>query len=261
MTKAVFLKTVSVTLAAAAIALAAVGCSSDSGSSGSSSKGLEANLEYAKAKVADYSHNQKRSATLFADEIYSKANAAAMMIDGEATDEDFEKTVRCLYLDGITVADENRKVVASCPKGEEGKSLKELGDKKIFTNVVSNISYKQMTDPVYDESTGLYSVMASVKRSDGTGAVIIELSTDEYADVCGANLAEKCGNNTVIIKDGAVLSSTLSGVNPADDPEKLGITDADSFTLTVEGKEYQCMSTKAGSKMEGLFTVVCAEPK
>lgn len=248
----------------AAVAMAAAvlaGCSAGA----EASKGLDAALDYAKAKVSDFAGNQKRTASLFTNEMYAKANAAALMITDKTTDEDFETIARYLSLDSITVADETKTIVASYPDGEKGKKLKELDGKKVFSNVVTNISFKQMTDPVYDEASGTYTVMAGVKRSDGTGVVIAEISTDEYADVCGSNLAEKCGPNVIIINDGAVISSTLSGVNSGAAQEDIGVSDeeiqSESFSLTADGQEYQCKAATAGNKMTGAYTIVCAQPK
>ena len=227
---------------------------------GGVSKGLAANAEYAKDKVSDFSHYQKRNVALFADELFSKANTAAMLITDKTTDEDYEKIARNLSLDSITVADETRTVIASYPEGEKDKNLKDLEDKKMFAGIVRNIADKDMSEPVYDEESGKYSVMAGVKRTDGTGVVIIGLKTDDYADVNGDNLAEKCGNNMIVLKDGVVISSTLNGVLKSDTLEIVKLKEddlnKDSFTFTCDGTAYI-----AKAVTDGDYTVICAEPQ
>ena len=117
-----------------------------------------------------------------------------------------------------------------------------------------------MTDPVYIAEDNTYSLLAGVKRTDGTGVVIIGLKTDEYADVNGDNLAEKCGNNMIILKDNAVVSSTVQGVVKSDAPDIINLTEddlkKDSVSFTSDGKSYT-----AKVATEGDYTIICAEPK
>lgn len=243
-------------LAALLPAGALAGCS---GGAQSSSADLDDELAYATARVYDFSHFGTRNFALFSDRVFAKANAAAMMLSGDVTDEELEKIARCLYLDSVTVADDSRTVIASYPDDDEGRSLKEIDGKNEFMGVVKNNVTKQMSDPAPAAESGLYSVMAGVKRTDGTGAVIIALTTDEYADVSGENLAEKCGCNTVILKDGAVLSSTLNGVSAGDTADELGVTEADlaagEFTLTADSVSCRCKAADVER-----YTVICAEP-
>lgn len=226
----------------------------------SGSKGLSANRDYAKEKITDFSRSQRRDLAVFANEIFQKASAAAMMITDNTTAEDFEKIALYLSLDSITVADETRTVTASYPEGEKGKNLKDLENKNTFAKIVRDICDKMMTDPVYDEETGQYHLYAGVKRSDGTGAVIVGLYTDDYADVCGDTLAEKCGNNMIVLKDGTVISSTLDGVVKSDTLDIVNLTEddlkKDSFGFTSDGTGYNALSATADD-----YTVICAEPK
>lgn len=248
-------KSLALVLSAILIALSLAAC----GSSASASTGLKAALGYASEKVSDFSHYQRRNAAFFANDIFSRATAAAMMIRDDTAEEDLETIAHCLSLDSITVADETRTVVASYPAGEAEKSLKELEDKTIFSQIVRNIADKEMTDPVSGADGGTYSLLAGVKRSDGTGVVIIGVTTEDYADVCGDTIAEKCGVNTIVLRDDTVISSTLVGVNAQDTAQTLGISDEDmqkeSFTLTVGDARYLCLSASAGD-----YTVICAEP-
>lgn len=244
-------KVFTLVLAAALIGAILAGCAS---------KGLSADLDYAKEKISDFSHYKKRNTAKFADEIFSKANIAAMMITDDTTDEDYEKIAKNLSLDGITVADETRTVVASYPEGEKEKNLKDLDDKKVFAGIVRNIADKDMTDPVWDEESGAYSLMAGVKRTDGTGVVIITLKTADYAGVIGDDLAEKCGNNVIVLKGEEVISSTVDGVVKSDTLDAIGLTADDvkkeSFSFSADSKSYNAVSAT-----EGDYTVICAEPQ
>ena len=170
-----------------------------------------------------------------------------------------EKAARYLFLDSITVADENGKVVASYPEGEAGKSIKELGDKAYFNRVVKGVVVKTMTDPVLQDD-GTYTVMAGVSRADGSGAVVVGFTTDEYTKVNGADVAKTCGVNTVVLKDGAVISSTLDGVKAGDSLDALGVKaddlTKDSFTMKVGDASYTCKAAAIDN-----YNVICAEPK
>ena len=150
----IFSKSVAFALAVLLAAIMLGGCAaSDSGSS--PSKGLDADLTYAQARVSDFSHFEIRSAALFSEQAFSKANAAAMMASGRDSAEDFERIVRFLGLDSITVADENGVIVASYPDDETGKRLKDTTEKKGFSSIVSNNTTKQTTDPVETEDGSL----------------------------------------------------------------------------------------------------------
>ena len=240
--------------AALVVAVSAAGCQG----AASASKGLDAALEYAGAKVSDYSSAKIRLSGIFSDETYCRANAAAMLVKADSTAEDFENIARYLLLDSITVADENGVITASYPEGDAGKKLKETEDRKTFNRICKGQTVKTMTDPVKGDEG--YAILAGVPRVDGAGAVIIGFTSDEYADVTGENLAEKCGVNTIVLSEGAVLSSTLDKAEAGAALDSLGVKAEDlekgSFSMTVDGKSYDCKSKTADE-----LTVICAEPK
>ena len=243
---------------AAAIVMLIASLSACGGSNNSaSSKCLDADLAYALEKVSDFSHFEIRNSATFSEDAFSKANAAAMMISGRDSAEDLEKIVRFLKLDSLTVADETGVIIAACPDGEVGKRLKET-DKKSFGSIVKNITTKQMDLPALKED-GSYGILAGVKREDGTGAVVVGFTSDSYADICGETLAEKCGNNTVVIKDDLVFSSTFAGASYGTDTTAVGmgpdVLEKGSFGLTFDGNEYSCKCAVTGA-----YTVVCVEP-
>lgn len=222
------------------------------------SKELDSALEKAQTTVTDFASGQRRNAAIFTHSLFEKAHEAAEKIGEETSSDKLKEVCEELALDSVTVADENKIVTASYPQDEVGKKLKEIEEKKMFSAIASNNAIEMISDPELDTESGAYRYLIGVKRADGTGVVITELKTAEYAEVCGANLAEKCGENTVILKDGEVLSSTLEGVKTGDAVDTLGISSEDlekgSFTATVSGKSYTCKAAVSGD-----YTVICAE--
>ncbi len=253
-------KTLCLAAAAALSVTAFAGCGAGgNAAASSSSKGFDAAFDYAKSQVSSYSSMQSRYSAVFADEAFSKANATAMLLDGKTAQEDLEKAARYLFLDSITVCDETGKVVASYPEGEAGKSIKEISDKAYFNRVVKGVVVKTMTDPVLQDDC-TYTVMTGVTRADGSGAVVIGFTTDEYTKVNGADVAKSCGVNTVVLKDGAVISATLDGVKAGDVLDTLGVKTDDvtkgSFDMKVGDASYSCKAATIDN-----YIVICAEPK
>lgn len=245
----------------AAVSLAGCGSSSDNSSGSASSKALDANFEFAKGKVSDYSSSQTRMSGIFSDKVFSTANAAAMMINAKSTKEDLEKIARYLFLDSISVVDEKGDITACYPETEKGKNLKNLKDKQLFNRVVKGIVVKTMTDPVPVEGSSEYIVTAGVSRADGVaGAVIVSYKTDDYDDVTGKNLADKCGANTIVVYENAVLSSTLEQAKEGDPTDMLGVSadsiEKGSFSMKVDNASYNCKSVVIDD-----YTLICAEPK
>lgn len=255
MNKLVFKKVLTAAAASALAVAMLAGCSG-----GGASKGLEASYNYAEKQVKDYSNNSARISAVFSDKAFSTANAAKMMINAKTTAEDLEAIARVLFLDSITVADENSKVVLSYPKGEEGKSLKEIKEKQTFNRIVKGIVVKTMSDPVKVDGTDEYAVLVGVTGPEDKGAVIVGFKTSEYAAVTGEKLADDCGVNTVALKDGTIISTTMDGVEVGKGLDSLGVKEDDmkngSFTMTVGDAKYQC---KAGTVDNYQF--ISAEPQ
>lgn len=222
------------------------------------SKEATAALEKAQTTVTEFARNQRRNGAIFTHSIFEKANEAAEKIGDDYSTDNLKKVAEELTLDSITVADENKEILGSYPQDEVGKKLKEIEDKKMFSSIASNNAIEMISDPVFDEESGKYVFMAGVHRADGTGVVIIELKSDEYASVCGADLAGQLGENIVIVKDGVVISSSLEGVKPINTYNDLGITDDDlakgSFGINVNGQQYKCVSAQSGD-----YYIICAE--
>lgn len=234
-------------LAAAAISASMVlgGCSG-----GGSDAALDSMLEAAKAKVTDFESSGARIEFKFADEVFSKAFVAAMCLGEKPDEEKMQSVAKYLYLDSITVADENGIVTASYPDGEKGKKLKEIDGKKELNRIVRGMSYKKMTTPEATDD-GNYTLFAGVPGAEGKGAVVIGITSSDYADVTGGSLAEKCGVNTIIADKDGVISSTLDGVEAGKTLDEIGVKDSDissgTFTLKAGDKSYTCKAEKTDS--------------
>lgn len=247
------LSVISLALAVLMIAAALSGC-------GGTDSTLKANKDYAADVISDF--NSKSSATelYFANDAFSKAKTAAMMYKPGISDEDMEKIAKSIMLTSITVADAKGNIVACYPKGAEKGKLKDSKDKFSFYKVAKGISEKAINDnPPYNAETNTYAIFAGVKRVDADGAVVVGYDSADYAKVTGIDLANSCGANAVVIKEGKVLSSTLDGIERDKSLDDIGISEddlkKDSFTFKTGDKSYNALSAKNGD-----LTVICASP-
>ena len=169
-----------------------------------------------------------------------------------------KKVVTDLALESLTITDEKGDVTVSYPEGDAGKNIKELPDRAIFNKIVKGISDKYMKDPEYNADKKSYYVLAGVKKEDG-GVSVIGYYDESYAAVCGGDLAEKCGDNTVIVSKDKVISSSLDGVEAGASLEDIGVKSGDlkkdSFELTVKDKKYN-----AAAVTKGDITAIVAIP-
>lgn len=227
------------------------------GCSSSSSSVLSSNKDYALKVVSDFSSKSKANEFEFSDKAFAKANLVAMMFKSDTTAEEMQELARNLFLSSITVTNDKGEIVASYPEGAESGKIKESKDKSMFNKIVKGISEKLMNDPAYNADADNYSVLAGVTRKDEGGAVIVGFDTTDYSSVTGSDLAKSCGANAVVIKDDAVISSTLDGVGVNTKLEDYGVSSddlsKDSFTIKTDDKSY---TATAGTK--GDYTVICA---
>ncbi len=255
-------------LAAAAVmavtALAGCGAGGSAGGDTGGSKALDTALEEAEPKVKDYAENQQRYSGLFFDKMLKTAGEAAKLVNADSSQDDLKNAVEKLKLDSVTVANERGLIVACYPEDEKGKKLKDLEDKQAFYRISRNLAVKLVKDPVPVEGTKEYTVLAGVAGDkvddNGSYAIVVSLRTDEYNKVTGADIAESCAENTLVLSEGKVISSSMENAKVGSTTEELGIKDADvekgSFSLTVGGTSYNCK----GKVIED-YTLICAEKK
>ena len=236
--------------------------SSSSGGSGEASKGSYSTLDDGKAAakkcIAEYESGKNAAVFAFADKAYSKAKDAAEKVNADSSADDVEKAVKELGLERLDITDDKGTVVACYPEADKDKSIKEISDIAVFNKVVKGISDKYMKDPEYNAEKETYYVLAGVKKDDG-GVAVIGYNDPSYAAVCGGDLAEKCGDNTIVLSKGKVISSSLDGVSVGASLEEIGIKSddlkKDSFELTVKDKKYT-----AAAVTKGDITAVAAVP-
>lgn len=240
-------------MAAGLIAVTSLaGCGAGSGSNSA----LNANKDYATKVIVKYNSDASASEFEFSDEAFSRGNLVAMMFKPGMSAEDMQKIARNLFLKSFIITDEKGTVVACYPEGAVSGKVKDSQEYATFHKVVKGVAEKLMDDPVRNDD-GTYGIKAGVKRSDADGAVIVSFDSKDYADIAGDNLAEKCGANAIVVKDGKILSSTLDGVEAGKSLEDIGISkdnlSKDIFTFKAGDKTYTAVAS-----INGDLTVICA---
>lgn len=213
-------------------------------------------LDYAKSKVEEYVNWQTKYNAEFYDEVYAKAYMAALSFSPKKTEEELGTIARYLFVDSITVTDAEGKIISEYPKANMGKNIGDIDKFVKFKSILKWVCPKCNTDIVKDKETGEYAMALGVQRSDDGGCVIVELKTDAYAKVDGSDLAEKCGPNVIIAKDGVIISTNFSDFKEGDKLEDHGVSDSDikagSFTIGEE-------KTNCSAATVDNFTVICAK--
>lgn len=217
----------------------------------------EARIDAAVTTVKDYSSNKSRLSFEFYDKIYSKAGYVASQVDDTPTEQELSSLAKGLELDSIIVVDENGNCTAAYPEGQRVKNIRKNSDLSTFMKVVKGLSYKLSTVPKpVEDSENEFLIYAGIRPSDRQGAVIVAATVDNYNEIIGADLAEKCGYDIVITEDKAVVSSSVKGVDPSDiSAESLAKGTEVSFgdktysikSETVDEYTVYCLSEKGSS--------------
>ena len=243
----------SIVLAVLMIAAALSGCSG-------ASSALKDTKEKATKVISDYNSKFNSTQLDFANEAFAKGENAAKAFKPGLSDAELEKIAKDNGLTSITVSDAKGNIVACYPKDAEKGKLKDTKDKVGFTKIAKGITEKMMNeDPPYNAETKTYAILAGVKRVDADGAVVVGFDSADYAKVSGINLADECGDNTVVIKDDKVISSNIDGIELDKTLEDIGISKddlkKDSFTFKAGDKSYNAVATTSGG-----LTAICASP-
>ena len=170
-------------------------------------------LDDAKAQLTEYSDNYNYTKFEFMNSLFEKANVIASSDD---------KKVGTNFLD-----DETTKQFKANLKGMKVKSISE--------------------PTAVEGEDGVYNLMACVARTEG-GIVIIDTNTSDYSAVIGADIAKSCKGDTIIVKNGEVVSTNM---NLGDNGLKsAGITDemvrSENFNVTIDGTTYSLSSMPSG---------------
>ena len=119
---------------------------------------------------------------------------------------------------------------------------------KQFKANLKGMKVKSISEPTAVEGEdGVYNLMACVARTEG-GIVIIDTNTSDYSAVIGADIAKSCKGDTIIVKNGEVVSTNM---NLGDNGLKsAGITDemirSENFNVTIDGTTYSLSSMPSG---------------
>lgn len=222
---------------------------------GCSSSESDKDLKYAKSKVEDFVEWQQKYNAEFYDEVYSKAYLAALSFTPQKTEEDMQKLARYLYVDSITVTDADGKIIADYPSKNKGKNINDIDEYIKYMGILKWVCPRCATDVVKNKD-GEYEMTLGVQRDEG-GCVIVSLKTDAYAKVDGSDLAEQCGPNTTIAKDGVIISTNFIDWKAGDKLEDYGISDSDikagSFTMGENKANY------SAATVDNYTIIVCRE--
>lgn len=211
-------------------------------------------LKDAKNAVSEFVSNESYNNYAFMDGLFAKANIVSVCAD-EQTDADAAAAItKNLSLNSFIVTDSDGKIISSTDADKIGKSILDDENTNQFKKVLKGIAYKSTTEPkAVEGESGVYNVMACVTRSTG-GVVIINIDTDTYTSVTGENLADNCKGDTLIAKDGKIISSNFD-IKGANELESLGVKEdmlsSGAFTITVDDIKY----TFSAENVEG-YTVI-----
>lgn len=204
-------------------------------------------------KVNAFSENYTRESAIFADNIFKKVTASSIAYTGKGSD--LEKIAASLSFETVLVTDDKGKITESFPQGSEGKYLKDDENTKSLNVVAKGIAVKKLGD-VQKTDDG-YTVYAAVARQDSGGAIVAKTPADEYADVNGDNLAQECGGNVIIEKEGAIVSSSFNDAAGKTIKELNAKENGEPFELKFDNeKVYVAKVEKAGE-----YTVLTALEK
>lgn len=213
-------------------------------------------VENAEKAVTKHVDSTVRLKADYTDNIFKKAQSASMMFTGKNDEGQLEQIASAVGAESVFVTNDKGKITEVFPADskEKGKALK--GDKELgqFNRLIRGISVKSISDPVKN-SDGTYSVKAAVMRTDEPGVVIIGVTDESFAEADGVNVASTCGSNTVVEKDGAIISTNLPGAEEKASVKELTGSDEGSGKLTVGGKDYNYRTAKVEN-----YTVLAAAP-
>lgn len=205
-------------------------------------------LSNAESVVSEFVSNSSLNSFTFMDGLFAKANVVSAAVSEQTSAEQCGEIAKSLKLNSFMVTDGEGKIINSDNADLIGKNITDDENTRQFKTVLKGNTYKSISEPKAAEGKdGFYNLMACVTRSAG-GVVIIDIDTDTYALVTGENLAESCKGDTIIAKDGGIISTnldtdaaTLSDLKITDDMLKAKCfeikTDDKLYTLSTENVE------------------------
>lgn len=216
---------------------------------------LNESIQTAVKAVENYERSLSTNKYNFTDTLFSKANIAATTLSEKSSEEEIEQLARYLYADSIILTDSDGNCVASYPTELKGTNISDNEDTMAFRKVLKGTSFKSQSEPVKVDNSNAYFLYTCVSRADGKGVAIIGTTVSDYSELLGSEIAADCRDNTIIVTDGEVVSSSFTETENTSLNE-LGITEdninSDSFELQVNDKKYICKAQQQND-----FTVIC----
>ena len=200
-------------------------------------------LDDAKAQLTEYSDNYNYTKFEFMNSLFEKANVIASVVTENTSAETNASLVKNLGINSFVMTDADGKIIASSDDKKVGTNFLDDETTKQFKANLKGMKVKSISEPTAVEGEdGVYNLMACVARTDG-GIVIIDTNTSDYSAVIGADIAKSCKGDTIIVKNGEVVSTNM---NLGDN----GITDemirSENFNVTIDGTTYSLSSMPSG---------------
>lgn len=205
-------------------------------------------LDDASSKLDDYNNNYNYNNFEFMNTLFEKANVIASVVTENTSAETNAALAKNLGINSFVMTDADGKIIAASDETKVGTNFLDDEATKQFKPNLKGIKVKSISDPTAVEGEdGVYNLMACVARAEG-GIVIIDTNTSDYSAVIGADIANGCKGDTIIVKDGEVVSTNM---NLGDNGLKsAGITDemirSENFNVTIDGTTYSLSSMPSG---------------
>lgn len=205
-------------------------------------------LDDASSKLDDYNNNYNYNNFEFMNTLFEKANVIASVVTENTSADTNAALVKNLGINSFVMTDADGKIIAASDETKVGTNFIDDEATKQFKPNLKGIKVKSISDPTAVEGEdGVYNLMACVARAEG-GIVIIDTNTSDYSAVIGADIAKSCKGDTIIVKNGEVVSTNM---NLGDNGLKsAGITDemirSENFNVTIDGTTYSLSSMPSG---------------
>ena len=205
-------------------------------------------LDDASSNLDDYNNNYNYNNFEFMNTLFEKANVIASVVTENTSAETNAALAKNLGINSFVMTDADGKIIAASDETKVGTNFLDDEATKQFKPNLKGIKVKSISDPTAVEGEdGVYNLMACVARAEG-GIVIIDTNTSDYSAVIGADIAKSCKGDTIIVKNGEVVSTNM---NLGDKGlESAGITDemirSENFNVRIDGTTYSLSSMPSG---------------
>lgn len=208
----------------------------------------QAYLDDAKTHLTAYSDNYNYTNFEFMNNLFEKANVISATVTADTSADTNAALVKNLGINSFVMTDADGNIIAASDSKKVGTGVLDDDTTKQFKANLKGMRIKSISEPTAVEGEeDAYNLMACVARAEG-GIVIIDTNTNDYASVIGADIAKGCKGDTIIVKNGEVVSTNMNLGGKG--LESAGITDemirSENFNVTIEGTSYSLSSMPSG---------------